>query len=247
MVARVAKQAVVPDSQLDWRQAFAWLPKIFMLTSIAALVVMGWMKMNDPQFLPIQKVRAQGAFINLTEAMLLTRAGDIKGGYFNIDVRGVQKNIESLAWVDKAYVKRTWPDTLVISVTEQNAVAAWQDNSLINVRGELFYPEKETFPAHLPQLNGPADSHQQLLKLYRTTRSILSGTGLNIQQLEMDARRAMTIRLDNGLTILLGRDAYIERIERFVRVYAKVLMSEINSIQKIDMRYTNGFSITRQQ
>lgn len=123
MVARIARQAVVSGSQYDWRGLFARLPKLLFVISVASLLAMGLMKLNDPQLLPIQKVRAQGAFIHLTEAMLLTRAGNIKGGYFNIDVSAVQENIESLAWVDKAYVRRTWPDTLMISVTEQNATA----------------------------------------------------------------------------------------------------------------------------
>lgn len=247
MVARVARQAVIPDGQLVWRRVIAGLPKFLLVISVAGLLVMGVMKLNDPELLPIQNIRAQGTFNNLTEAMLLSRVGDIKGGYFNVDVRAMQDDIESLAWVDRANVRRIWPDTLMISVTEQHAVAWWQDKGLINQRGEVFYPEKNTFPAGLPKLNGPVDSHQPLLEHYRRMSSRLEATGLTIRQLDMDARRSLTLQFDNGSSLLLGRDTYYPRLERFRGVYEKVLAPEMNSLRQIDMRYTNGFSVLRKQ
>lgn len=247
MVARAARQAVIPGGQFAWRHAFAKLPKLLLVISVLGLAGTGLMKLNDPELLPIQKVRAQGAFINLTEAMLLSRVGDIRGGYFNVDVRAVQDNIESLPWVDRAAVRRIWPDTLMISVTEQQAVAWWQDKGLLNQRGEVFYPDKKTFPAGLPILNGPLDTHQQLLEHYRSMNSMLKVTGMKIRQLDMDERRSLTLRFDNGLNLLLGRDSYYLRLNRFIRIYDKALASEINHIQQIDMRYTNGFSVLRKQ
>lgn len=245
MVARVVRQAIITDGQYDWSHFFVRLPKFLFILSVLALMGMGMMKLNDPQLLPIQKVRAQGTFINLTEQMLLKQVGDITGGYFNINVSAVQNNIESLAWVEHAYVKRVWPDTLMISVTEQKAMTVWQSKGLINSRGELFYPAKDSFPVGLPQLNGPVDSHQQLLEYYQGMSTMLAGTGLSIQQLDMDARRSVVLRFDNGLKIFLGRDANYPRLERFIRNYAKALVIEVKHIQQIDMRYTNGFTVLR--
>lgn len=247
MVARVAKQAVIPGSHYDWRNLFARLPKLLLGMSVLGLCVMGWLKLNDPSLLPIQKVRAQGAFVNLTEAMLLSRAGTIQGSYFNIDVRSVQENIESLAWVDKAFVKRKWPDTVVISVIEQDAAARWQDKGLINKRGELFYPDKASFPAGLPILSGPAGTHKQVMGHYKRMSLMLAKEGLTVQRLEIDARRALTVYLDTGLKILLGRDEHYLRLDRFIRTYDKALVTEISQIQRVDMRYTNGFSVLRKQ
>ncbi len=247
MVTRVARQAVVPGSQFDWRRILAALPKLMLVISVLSALVMGLMKLNDPELLPIQKVRAQGAFINLTEAMLLSKVGDIKGGYFNVDVRSVQDTIESLPWVERASVRRIWPDTLMISVTEQQAVARWHDNGLLNQRGEVFSPDKSTFPAGLPVLNGPLNTQQQMLEHYRAMSTILKMTGLTIRQLDMDERRSLTLRFDNELSLLLGRDAYYQRLNRFTRIYDKVLAADINHTQRIDMRYTNGFSMLRKQ
>ena len=247
MFARVARQAVIPVSHIEWRQLLSRLTGLLLSFTLLSMVGMAIMKLNDPQLLPIQKVRAQGSFINLTEQMLLKRAGDIRGGYFSINVTAVQKNIESLAWVDKAYVRRLWPDTLMITVTEQTASAWWQDDGLINQRGELFFPEKNSFPANLPKLNGPAGTHRQLLEHYQNMNSMLEKSALTIQRIDMDARRSLVIMLVGGVKILLGRDEYYPRLERFVRMHAKLLAAEMNNIQKIDMRYTNGFTLLRQQ
>lgn len=247
MVARVIQQAVVPGGQHDWRLLFARLRGLLLMISAGGLLIAGGMKLNDPGLLPVQKVRVQGAFINLTEDMLLTSAGGITGGYFNIDVEAVKQNIESLAWVDKAYVRRMWPDTLMITVTEQQAVADWNGNGLVNVRGELFYPEKKTFPGGLPHFTGPQGTHQQLLEHYKNMGSILNGVPARIQGIEMDARRSLTIRFENGLTLLLGRKLYYQRLARFLRIYNKMLVTEIGNIDRIDMRYTNGFTVLRKE
>ena len=247
MVARVAKQAVMPGVQHDWRRYLAVLQKVLLSAAVLTGLVMGVMKLNDPNLLPIEKIRAQGTFINLTEAMLLTRAGDIQGGYFNIDVSDVKARIESLPWVDRAYVKRQWPDTLIIMVTEQQALARWGEAGLINLRGQAFYPDKGSIPAGLPQINGPEGFQSQLLEQYQQMNALLAPTGFRIRQLDMDARRSITLQLDEGLNIILGRDAYQSRLERFIRMYEKLLVTEIRYIRQIDMRYTNGFTILRKQ
>lgn len=247
MVAHAVKQAVIPGSHYDWRSLFARLPRLLLGLSMLGVVIIGLMKFNDPNLLPIQKIRAQGAFIHLTEEMLLSQAGNIQGGYFNIDVSSVQESIESLAWVDKAFVKRMWPDTLMITVTEQHAAAWWNNKGLINQRSELFSPDKTSFPAGLPKLSGPAGTHQQLMEYYKSMNHLLEKTDLIIQEIKMDARRALVVQFDNGLKILLGRDTHYPRLERFISVYATVLASEISQIQQIDMRYTNGFTIMRKQ
>lgn len=247
MVARTARQAVIPGSRFDWRKGLSRLRSVLLIVSAMGLLVLGVMKLNDPAFLPIKKVRAQGAFVNLTEEMLLHKAGNIQGGYFNIDVKTVQKNIESLAWVDKAYVRRIWPDTLLIRVLEQQPTAVWQGKGLLNIRGELFYPELKKTTGPLPLLFGPAGSHRQLLEHYKTMSAMLTATGLVIQQIEIDARRAMVLHMTQGLKLVLGHDGYYARLERFIRVYKKILAVDIDNIRQIDMRYTNGFTLLRKQ
>lgn len=245
MVARTARQAVIPGNQPDWRILFVRLRRVLLIIAVGGLLAMGLMKLNDPGFLPVKKVRVQGAFINLTTDMVLSKAGTIQGGYFNIDVNSVKQNIESLAWVDQAYVRRVWPDTLLITVTEQQALAAWQHRALLNIRGELFYPEQAGFPTDLPQLNGPAGTHGQLLEHYQTMVPMLAETGLNLQEMDMDARRSLTLHFANGLTLLLGREEYYTRLKRFLRVYTKVLHAQMSDLQRVDMRYTNGFTVLR--
>lgn len=247
MVARVAQQAVINGGQANWRGLFVGLRKLLPAILVIGILSAGIVKLSDPGFLPVQKIRVQGTFINLTEDMLLTRAGDIHGGYFSVDVRAVQQKIESLPWVDKAYVRRMWPDTLMVSVTEQQAVAQWNDNELLNPRGELFGPAKTTFPPGLPRLIGPPGTQQQLLEHYKNMRAILAEMPASIQQLEMDARRSLTLHLANGMTLLLGRKLYYQRLQRFLQVYKKVLVTVGDSIRRVDMRYTNGFTVLRKE
>ncbi|MDH5444895.1 MAG: cell division protein FtsQ/DivIB [Gammaproteobacteria bacterium] len=247
MATRVAKQAVIPGSQFDWRQILSRLPKIIFGLGFLALLIMLTMKAQDPGFLPIEKIRAQGEFVNLTEDMLISKAGNIHGGYFNINVQKIKNNIEAIPWVDRAYVRRVWPGTLMITVKEQRARAVWGNKGLINDRNELFFPEAGTFPGGLPKLSGPNGSHGHLMLTYRTMQDLLLTTGLEIYAMKLDARRALSLQLTGDMKLLLGREAHYERLKRFIRIYSKLLVSQAGQLNQIDMRYTNGFTILRKQ
>ena len=247
MATRVVKQAVIPDSQFDWQKLFLFISKVLVSLVIVSLFSLAYLKINQPDFLPITKVRAQGEFVHLTEAMLVSRASDIRGGYFNIDVRQIQQNIETLPWVKSASVRRAWPDTLIISVKEQRATASWHDKGLISEQGKLFFPQRNTFPAGLPVLSGPEGMHVPLIQQYHSMQEILLLAGLEIQAMDMDARRAITLVLSNGLKIFLGREQQQKRLKRFVRIYNRILGTQIEQLKQVDMRYTNGFTILRKQ
>jgi cell division protein FtsQ len=49
--------------------------------------------------------------------------------------------------------------------------------------------------------------------------------------------------LDNGIALILGRTALVERLNRFVLAYELNLKEHIEQIVYIDCRYTNGLAI----
>ncbi len=70
----------------------------------------------------------------------------------------------TLPWVSDIYVRRNWPDQVEVTVVEKNAVALWNESTLLSEAGELFTPEAETYPANLPQLSGPDGKQVDMLK-----------------------------------------------------------------------------------
>ena len=53
--------------------------------------------------------------------------GVYAGDYlFGIDMDGAQKRVESLSWVDRAVVRRLWPNRIVVQIIERQPYALWQ-------------------------------------------------------------------------------------------------------------------------
>lgn len=60
--------------------------------------------------------------------------GVYAGDYlFGIDMEGAQQRVESLSWVDRAVVRRLWPDRIVVQIIERQPYALWQHGGEIKV------------------------------------------------------------------------------------------------------------------
>ena len=70
---------------------------------------------------------------------------------------------------------------------------------------------------------------------------------LGVEALELDPRRAWRVKLDNGLTVDVGRNHPANRIARFVRVYPSILAGGNGRVESVDLRYSNGFAVRWQQ
>lgn len=218
--------------------------RILAMVVLISLTVWVGVVVHDPQTLPISKIRAQGTFNHVDEAMLQRAVAGIgTRGYFSVDVAQVQSRVEQLPWVKSATVRRVWPDTLAIVVQERSALARWVDGGLISRRGELFRPPETTYPQNLPQLQGPTGMHRSLVDYYRDANILLKPVALTVTKATLDARRALRLQLNNGMELVLGREDRWVRLQRFVQVYTKLLANKAPDIARIDLRYTNGLSI----
>ena len=198
----------------------------------------------QPDTLPIRSVKVEGEFRYLAQQDVYEALGGLaSGGFFNVDVRAVKLAAESLPWVDSASVRRAWPDTLRLDITEQVPLAKWGEHQVVNVRGDLFQPPIKGLPENLPRFIGPAGSGQMVAVNYQLLSKRLAEINLRISEITLTDRRAWQLRLANGLYLSLGRTVNNERLERFTSVYPKLLGEKIARIDSIDLRYTNGFAV----
>jgi cell division protein FtsQ len=67
------------------------------------------------------------------------------------------------------------------------------------------------------------------------------------ESLVLSNRYAWTVKLDNGMTVELGRDqgdaVLKERIARLVAVYPQLLERLQGKIESVDLRYPNGMAL----
>lgn len=221
----------------------------FILSGVAgvmvlALVVWGVLEIQDADTLPIRNVEVRSEFNKVTEKRIQSViAQNELNGFFSTDVDVITNEMREIPWLETVTIRRVWPDTLQLTVTEKKAIARWNDSALLAVDGTVFSPEVKTYPKNLPKLTGPIGTEHGVLKNYITMMASLKILDLQLEKLTMDERRAWSMKLDNGMTLNLGRKQTNERLQRFVKIYKGFTLENKEKAAVIDLRYTNGFAI----
>lgn len=217
-----------------------WFGTLLLLVAITYAI---GLKLLDPKTLPFQQVRLEAPFNYVSKAALHDAVKtNINGGFFSLDVEAVTAAVNELPWVHDAKVRRVWPDTLHVTVREQKALARWRDQALVNIAGELFYPDVESFPADLIELNGPPKTVSQMARQFRLFNKTLSEAGYALTRIKLTQRRAWEVELDDSTLVVLGRNDVEQRLNRFVQFYPQ-LQTRAAELERVDMRYTNGFAV----
>jgi cell division protein FtsQ len=216
----------------------------FALLIAVALAVMSFDPEQLKQVMPIRHVRVEGTLRNL-DLLAFDRALQswVKAGYFSVDIRSIETTVKSFSWVDTVEVIRVWPDTLLLKVVEHRAVARWGDDRLLNQRGEPFAPENIESYAYLPMLRGPSGQEKLLLKVLWMMNDQWKNRQMRVDSLHLSKRQAWVARLNNGLEIDFGKQDPIVALDRLLSLLPQLGEERIEAIQKLDLRYPNGFSV----
>ena len=221
-----------------------FLVKVLAVAACIALAVYFWQKTPWPEILPIKRVQISGLFVHLSPAELETKAADaIRGGFVTVSVAGIKRELVQDEWISEVAVRRVWPDSLLIYVTEHVPVALWGSSGLVSDEAAVFAPPQDTFPPGLPFLNGPRGSEAAVLEKYEYLKTELARRGMEIDMLVLTERRAWQFRLAGGPLVLLGRKDVEGRFERFFNFAIPYHAGSLLQAKSVDMRYTNGFAV----
>jgi cell division protein FtsQ len=220
---------------------------LFMLT-LATLLAAGGFWTTNPRTLPIRHVHVSGEFHHLSaDAMQRIAGSAVRGGFFSLNVETVRSELLREPWVSGVTVRRVWPDGVSLEVIEQVPLARWGDDGLLNAAGAVFHPHPDTIPHSLPQLSGPSGTQKLMLERYQHMQRVLAPHNVVIARLLLNERRAWSFVIENGPLVILGRRQVMERFDRFTAAVPAYLGDELQRIDTLDMRYTNGFSVRWKQ
>jgi cell division protein FtsQ len=224
------------------------LSGLLLTAALAALALAGMRWLSDPYRFPLNVVEVKGKYRYLHPEDLQTAVTPhAAGGFFTVDVAAIRMAAEELPWVYKAKVQRVWPDKLRLQIEEQQPVVRWGDAGLLNRHGQSFVPRDVSALQELPHLSGPAGQEQKVLKAYHQVCRLLEPLGMQVTRLTLDDRRAWHLLLDNSIELELGRAEAWPRLHRFVRAFPEVFAGRLPELQRVDLRYSHGFSVYWQQ
>ena len=180
--------------------------------------------------------------------------GRIKGNFFTANLDTVRQAFESVPWVRRATVRREWPNQLIVGLEEHEALGTWgEDGRLLSVRGDVFTAnlaeaEEDQEENHvLPDFSGPEGSERDVIARFIELRGWFAPLKLEPEAVSLSSRYAWTVRLNNGMSVALGREqtnhTLKDRAARLVAIYPQ-LASRLENIDTIDMRYQNGLALS---
>jgi len=194
---------------------------------------------------PLEAVRLESEMQRVSENEVRSLlAAYMNSGFFNTDVSRVQESIETHPWIARAAVRRLWPGTLVLNITEEVGIARWGENQLLNQYGEIFSP-LDVGPQSLPLLEGPPDQQESVMEQYQTINQLLFSVGLGIDRLTLSERGSWELILDNGIQVIAGKGQVREKVKRLIAIYDKRIRNDIAVIERIDLRYSNGIAVKK--
>ena len=209
-----------------------------------AITSLAYIKLTDENTLPLRVVKIDGDFYYLDTQQLKTLLSQqLNKNYLLVDIEGLYKQVKAVPWVDHVSIRRKWPDTLMLEIQEQQPLARWGKGGLVNQRGEWFAAAFNHAAESLPELDGPDGTAAMLSGEFIYINSILKQTGLQASRLSMTHRRSWKLDLGNGLSLQLGRMDMHARLQRFMKIYQQIVANQLEKIESVDMRYTNGFAV----
>lgn len=217
------------------------------LVGFTASGVALWHTMRDQGRLPVEQIEVKGAHPHTpaTAIKAALRAQPL-GSFFTVDVNDVQQRLEALPWIYQASIRKAWPRTLQVFLVEQQPVARWNGQALLNEQGQVFTAKPGKTEAALPALYGPEGDAAEVLAGYQKLATLLEDNGYQPTAAWCSDRNAWSLQLKNGLKIILGREDTLRRVQRFIDSFPYVEGGKRQPAY-LDMRYDTGFAVGWQQ
>ena len=222
-------------------RVLAWLLAVALVALPVVAVLNGWV---GAERWPLSRLRVTGEFERVQADQLQQAiAPHAAQGFFAVDLDAAQHAVEQLPWVERAQVRKQWPDALEIHVEEHEPFAFWGQDRLLSRRGQLFPLPPDLASVHMPRLDGPDARSAEVVEMYEQARELFAPLGYGVERLAMDARGSWSLVLDNGLEVVVGRDDARARLQRFTGVLPQLLARQARPVARADLRYTNGFTL----
>ena len=206
--------------------------------SIARIVVQGEMEHNSAVSLQANVMPA------------------LRGNFFTMDLDETRKIFEQAPWVRQASVKREFPHTLSVTITEQDAAAIWGaegESRLLNSDGQMFEGDSaDPDLASLPHLSGPAGRSQEVLGMFRALAPVYAKLDNPLMALAESNSGSWKATLQSGAVIEMGQgneQEVGERVRKFVESLPEVTGTykrSVASLTSADLRHAGGYAVRMQ-
>ncbi len=225
-----------------WQQLLGLLFSMVILGLLALGAQKLYQYLTDSQYVPMSKLAVQGELQYLKPAEVRRYLHELPnvGNFFTLEVSEIQAHLEAMPWIYRASVRKRWPDQLVVFLHEQDVVARWNEQQLLNRNGEVFEADQERIQQSLVNLYGLDKNSSDVLAAYQQASSILALDGFQVAEMHMSERHSWSLKLSTDVWLYLGREERNQRLQRFIELSHTL---PLEKIKYIDLRYDTGVAV----
>ncbi|NUS38802.1 MAG: FtsQ-type POTRA domain-containing protein [Lysobacter sp.] len=220
----------------------AWTLALALVVLPVVAVVNGWVGASR---WPLRTLRIEGDVHRVdTTQLRATVLPYARAGFFAVRLGDAQEAVARLPWVERAEVRKRWPDVLEIGIVEHQPFARWGADRVLSRRGQLFPLRGAAVPAGLPLLDGPDARVPDVVALYNEANTLFAPGGLSVREVALDRRGSWSLILSNDTRVVVGSQEPQARLTRFARLLPQLLSQKQQPLLRADLRYTNGFALS---
>ncbi|MDH5822389.1 cell division protein FtsQ/DivIB [Luteimonas sp. RD2P54] len=219
----------------------AWTLALALVALPVVAVLQGWI---GAERWPLRTLRVVGELERVEDRTLREAVLPFaRHGFFAMRLADAQAAVARLPWVERAEVRKRWPDVVEVRIVEHRPFARWGGERLLSEQGRLFPAAGIDPPPRLPLLDGPEARVADVVALYNESRVLFTPIGYEVRRLTLDPRGSWSLTLSNGTEVTIGSQQARTRLERFARLLPRLLQQETSPLRRADLRYTNGFAL----
>lgn len=219
------------------------------LLSFVTIALLAVDQLYRPDTFVIAELKIKGKFEYLAVSKVeeLVREQDL-GNFFSVELDQIKAKVEELAWVQSADVRREWPNSLSISVTEHKPAMRWGKNKWVSTSGAVVELPNELKAPNAIVLHGSEAQAKRILLQAATWKKELNSYGLDLRDVRLSGSEAWTLDLrfevlDSNFKLLLGHENVAARLARFKTLFKTQLQFSEYSLQRVDARYPDGLAV----
>jgi len=232
----------------EGRRRLRLLVSGMVITLVTAAV---WVGIRSP-LLDVDRITVVGA--ERTPPDWVTEAAGVWKGQslVDVDVEAAAVAVEGLPWIDRALVRRIWPSTVEVTVTERTASAVTSTNTgewaVLDATGRLLETVPERLPGllvvegvgELPEPGATVGRARGPLAVFAALSPALAARTLAVSVLDGGH---IELKLNPQGTVRMGA---VEALEAKVRATETVLASvDVRNLAILDVRLPSSPVLTR--
>lgn len=202
------------------------------LSAFTCHIVYGYM--TDSPLLAIREVVIEGCRrISERDVLSMTQL-DRRPNILSVNLAALRSRVETNPWIERAEIRRIFPDRISIKVTERHPAAVILLDQLyyIDAQGVIFARLPKGLKIEYPILTGlhrddfktqPQQAWKLVSRALRVTGLLHRGDVLSqkdISEIHLDKASGITIYTDDGaVEITLGFEGYEAKWKRLVKVW----------------------------